>query len=135
MHLGEGGGIAVWFAVEDEVDLALAIQGDVLERWRATAVKPISSSTAAMPAGSAAVYSTNSKPSVPMGLSNRSPLVLWVLPGLLVAAAVANWLSAWFIWCLLVWEGRQVRPMRGVYCVKTAICDCFLRDILDNMHK
>jgi hypothetical protein len=95
MHLGEGGGIAVRFAVEDEVDLALAIQGDVLERWRATAVKPISSSTAAMPAGSAAVYSTNSKPSVPMGLSNRSPLVLWVLPGLLVAAAVANWLSAW----------------------------------------
>src|SRR5450830_346086 len=43
-----------------------------LERWRATAAKPIASSTPAIGCGSGAVYSTNSKPSVPMGLSNKS---------------------------------------------------------------
>src|SRR5690606_12500683 len=39
------------------------------ERWRATAAKPIDWNSAPSACGSGAVYSTNSKPSVPIGLT------------------------------------------------------------------
>src|SRR5437016_1427200 len=42
------------------------------ERWRAAATNPIRSKSAANCAGSGPVYSTNSNPSVPIGLSHRS---------------------------------------------------------------
>src|ERR1700761_1097855 len=43
-----------------------------LERWRPTARKPMRSNKACKSATLGAVYSTNSKPSVPMGLSHNS---------------------------------------------------------------
>ena len=43
-----------------------------LERCRETAVKPIFSNRSLSRSGSGEVNSTNSKPSVPSGLSNRS---------------------------------------------------------------
>jgi hypothetical protein len=59
----------VLFGVDDEIDVALAVQVTFLWRWRAIAVKPMLSNSAPSAFGSGAAYSTNSKPSVPIGLS------------------------------------------------------------------
>ncbi len=46
-----------------------------LLRWRAATGKPMRSNSVRSSSGSGAVYSTNSKPSVPIGLSKRSAMV------------------------------------------------------------
>src|SRR5262245_6702073 len=53
-----------------------------LWRWRAIALKPRRSNSAPISLGSGAAYSTNSKPSVPAGLSQTSgmPLLYTLLP-------------------------------------------------------
>src|SRR5436305_842887 len=63
------------------------------ERWRATAGKPSRSKSVRSSCGSGAVYSTNSKPSVPMGLSCVSPISSprdyrgWRVPGIRSASS------------------------------------------------
>ncbi len=77
---GEGGREGIGLGVDDVVHVALAIERDVLRTvTRDRRVKPMSSSTVLSAAGSGWANSTNSKPSVPIGL--------WAL----ISAGGASW--------------------------------------------
>ena len=75
---GKVGRIALGFAVDDEVDVALAVQIDVLERCLATNVKPSCFISGSSTPGLGEANSTNSNPINPIGLSNKSAMA--VLP-------------------------------------------------------
>jgi Lrp/AsnC family transcriptional regulator, leucine-responsive regulatory protein len=68
----------VGLGVDDEVDAALAVQQHVLVPVRAIALKPRRSNSSPMATGSGAAYSMNSKPSVPIGLSQAGVIAGYV---------------------------------------------------------
>ena len=68
--------MTVRFVIENEVDIALPEQGYGLGTMLRHRLEPSRSNRAAIAAGSDVLYSTNSKPSVPSGLSQRSPVPL-----------------------------------------------------------
>ena len=71
MDPGEGLAEAVRLGIDDEIDVALAIEGDLLGAVAGHGAKAQAlEQPAAVPAASGAVYSTNSKPSVPMGFGH-----------------------------------------------------------------
>jgi len=61
--------IGTGLGIDDEVAVGLLVQGDVLLLCRATSGKPILVKSERSNSMSGAVYSTNSKPSVPIGFS------------------------------------------------------------------
>ena len=72
MLLGEFRGEALGLRVEDEVDVALAVERDVfLSGDVPSGVKPITLNRWSSASGSGWQNSTNSNPSVPMGLSSE----------------------------------------------------------------
>jgi hypothetical protein len=71
---GEVVRLALRLVVDDEVDVALAVERTFFERCSATLRKPSFSNTGSSASGVGDANSTNSNPINPIGFSNRSAM-------------------------------------------------------------